>query len=382
DPQSTHDAHQLCLSNTQNAGHSNDVSGANNTKSPETASPVIQSPSPARGSPIGTHSTQSADLNTIFNTLKPFSGENEQYSLFITRFNSLVHTNPSIDTITKQNILISLLEGDAKDLITSDELSEGAYEELRTNLEKVYNRKNDRRKQLIESYRNLPFHQSDYEQMDKDVMKHVCLTNSLQKCQVSINDPFLIDTFVDKLPIRIMRSFIKQTRNSTPSFLEASTLVQTLISENRALDDAEQRKKNRTQLTEICTAEVNKLSISAKSPRNNESRHKQSRPPKPSKWRSAPCTFCQQNHPTNTCQIPAKEKRDSIMKQNLCLNCLRNDHLVSDCQSRFRCNTCNRKHHSVICQENEKLEKLDTLVNCVNTNENLKTFFRNNGVDL
>ncbi|EFP01133.1 hypothetical protein CRE_26932 [Caenorhabditis remanei] len=389
DPQSTRETHQLCPTSSHNGNKSkDDATLSNKAPSPESPSPLIQSPSPTHCSPISTQASYHTDLTTIFNTLKPFSGDTDHYSLFITRFNSLVHSNPSINTILKQNILISLLEGDSKDLITSDELSESAYEDLRANLERVYNRKTDRRKQLIENYRNLPFHQTDYIQMDKDVMKHVCLTNSLQKCQVAINDPFLIDTFVDKLPARIMRSFIKMTRHSTPSFLEAANLVQTLISENRAVDEAEQRKKNRTQVNEICMADINKLTeaqphrhyVNQNNQHNNNRSNTQTEgTPKLSKWKSAPCIFCHQDHASNTCTMPIKEKRDAITKQNRCLSCFRRNHKVTECPSSYTCITCSNKHHSSICPEKEKVE---TQVNCLTTNENIKQFFRSNGIDM
>ncbi|EFP00427.1 hypothetical protein CRE_21785 [Caenorhabditis remanei] len=316
--QSEHDTKQLSLNSPQVVKeHTETTKIPVGVESPTAPSPLIQSPSPTRWSPATHHGSFSTDISTILSTLKPFSGETDQYSLFITRFNSLVHNNPSIDIIMKQNMLISLLEGGAKDLITSDDLSEGTYEELRANLERVFNRKTDRRKQLIETYRNLPFHQTDYDQMEKDMMKHVCITNSLNKHQVSINDPFLIDSFVDKLPYNIMKSVITQIRNKTPSFLEVSTIVQTLISENRALDDAEQRKKNRTQITEVCTADINKISVRSHTPRHTGNQRKTPTTQQQSRWRSAPSSTYDPQGLLSPIGVASKSLMAKVWKEKL-----------------------------------------------------------------
>ncbi|EFO95129.1 hypothetical protein CRE_09001 [Caenorhabditis remanei] len=97
-----HNPKQLGICDSSNNKIRNEISkGSPTIKSPETPSPVIQSPSPLRGSPTINMGNYPTDINTIFNTLKPFSGDTDKYSLFITRFNSLVHSNPAIDTIMK-----------------------------------------------------------------------------------------------------------------------------------------------------------------------------------------------------------------------------------------------------------------------------------------
>ncbi|EFO91042.1 hypothetical protein CRE_15213 [Caenorhabditis remanei] len=375
------DTTQWCLSSQSTKAQNNSNSAQAKLKLPDYTEPMVQSPSPVRHSPTTPHGGYTADINTILNTLKPFSGAPEHYSLFITRFNSLVHNNPAIDIIMKQNILISLLEGESKELITSDDLSEWAYNDLRTNLEDVYNTKFDRRKQLIETYRDLPFHQTEFDQMNRDLMKHICTTNSLQKYGISINDPFLIDSFVDKLPSRIMQPVIKNIRNKTPSFMDVANLVRSLISEHRAVDEAEKRKKNRTQVNEVCTAEINKISTPSSAPARQNYRQNKGHHPTTtiSKWRSAPCTFCHKDHAACDCKLPPTEKRNSIMQQHLCYNCFRNTHTVKNCTSKFVCNRCHRKHHSAICPETDNG---DTPVNTIVTDENTKQFFRNNGVDI
>uniref|UniRef100_A0A1I7UCS2 CCHC-type domain-containing protein n=1 Tax=Caenorhabditis tropicalis TaxID=1561998 RepID=A0A1I7UCS2_9PELO len=216
---------------------------------PKSKSPQIESPSPHSFSPDFLRMTYPFDIASIIQTVKPFDGTVDSYSLFITRFDFLVHRNPNIDVIMKQNILIGLLEGDAKDLVTSSDLSEVAYSNLRENLEKVYNRQSDRQKQLINSFRTLQFHQTDFDQMDKDVMKHICVVNSLQKWKVAIDDPFLIGLFVEKLPSSIMKVVVRKARKREMGFMETASLIQELISEQRDVASAEQIKKESSGTT-------------------------------------------------------------------------------------------------------------------------------------
>uniref|UniRef100_A0A8R1E825 Uncharacterized protein n=1 Tax=Caenorhabditis japonica TaxID=281687 RepID=A0A8R1E825_CAEJA len=333
------------------------------------------------------------DIPTILSTIKPFNGNTEDYALFITRFNALVHHNPTIDDILKQNILISLLEGDSKELITSDQLSPESYADLRQNLEMVYNRTGDRKNQLLDNYRKLPFHQTDNDMMDKDVMKHVCLANSLERLQFSMDNTLVIKTFIEKLPSQIMRMVIKKNqRNShhSPSFMETVKLVRTLISENRSVEEAEKRRKETTQINEVCTAEVNKLSTTRDKIPHHHSDGKKSyghdqlaqRQPSPfATYRLAPCIFCAKDHESFKCTISTQEKVEAINKQkDICRNCLFRNHRTDKCKSRFACPTCKRKHHSSLCLEKSKM---DTLVNLLSstTSEELKTFFRTNGVE-
>ena len=62
------------------------------------------------------------------------------------------------------------------------------------------------------------------------------------------------------------------------------------------------------------------------------------------------CVFCKGPHPTHTCEsVTDHQKRLEIIKrENLCFNCLAH-HKISQCQSRFRCKKCKKKHHTTLC---------------------------------
>uniref|UniRef100_A0A1I7T7R8 BLOC-1-related complex subunit 5 n=1 Tax=Caenorhabditis tropicalis TaxID=1561998 RepID=A0A1I7T7R8_9PELO len=230
-------------------GDCNNPSGAVSlevTTRPVSPDPLITSPSPSptRISPGTPMFTRVGEIGAIARTIKPFDGSVNKYALFITRFNSLVHDNPQVDTVMKHNMLISLLEGDAANLISTDDLGEESYRILRQNLEETYNCKEGRQNQLLDEFSKLPFHQVDHDQMDKDLMRHICLANSLQRTGVSVDHASIINSFTVKLPSSILLELIRKVNERSLSFSEITHIVRKLIRQERILDMTNHSKKD------------------------------------------------------------------------------------------------------------------------------------------
>ncbi|XP_058446110.1 uncharacterized protein LOC131427162 [Malaya genurostris] len=64
------------------------------------------------------------------------------------------------------------------------------------------------------------------------------------------------------------------------------------------------------------------------------------------------CVACSNNHRLFECQdfpkMPIEKRLDLVNSNRLCSNCFRSDHFVKNCPSKFRCRTCNGKHHTII----------------------------------
>ena len=62
------------------------------------------------------------------------------------------------------------------------------------------------------------------------------------------------------------------------------------------------------------------------------------------------CLFCENSHKTLDCQQfkewSPEERHDAAVKSSLCLNCLRPDHTLDDCASKYTCRVCKKKHHT------------------------------------
>ena len=60
------------------------------------------------------------------------------------------------------------------------------------------------------------------------------------------------------------------------------------------------------------------------------------------------CQLSKDSHATQRCPLSTSEKKNIVLMNKLCLNCLRSGHRVSNCNVRGRCANCNRKHHIAI----------------------------------
>ena len=74
--------------------------------------------------------------------------------------------------------------------------------------------------------------------------------------------------------------------------------------------------------------------------------------PRDSQQKKLPeCPFCKRSHKANNCDVVVDPKqRLAIVKQdNLCFNCLA-QHKASQCNSRFTCRECKKRHHTSLCR--------------------------------
>ena len=64
------------------------------------------------------------------------------------------------------------------------------------------------------------------------------------------------------------------------------------------------------------------------------------------------CCYCQQSHSAVDCHVTDIEECRRILKTSgRCFNCLWKGHIAKKCCSSNRCQTCNRKHHLSICDQ-------------------------------
>lgn len=83
------------------------------------------------------------------------------------------------------------------------------------------------------------------------------------------------------------------------------------------------------------------------------------------------CKFCgRNNHVSKECKIyPNPEKRNARVRElKICINCLRNDHMISDCTSKFLCFNCKGKHHTLLCLKKKTEIPKSNLIQKSNSN--------------
>ena len=69
------------------------------------------------------------------------------------------------------------------------------------------------------------------------------------------------------------------------------------------------------------------------------------------------CVYCDENtHKGINCsKVKSHEERKKILaKKGLCFNCTGAQHRANDCKSKMRCQKCQRRHHTSICDQTEQ----------------------------
>ena len=82
-----------------------------------------------------------------------------------------------------------------------------------------------------------------------------------------------------------------------------------------------------------------------------------SRAPKP-----RGCVYCDSSeHKANECSkiTSVSERKQILAKRRLCFNCACGNHKASECASKIACKKCNKRHHTSICDSDEKPKNRD-----------------------
>jgi hypothetical protein len=77
------------------------------------------------------------------------------------------------------------------------------------------------------------------------------------------------------------------------------------------------------------------------------------------------CTFCKNDdHTIFQCneftKLNVQERNAQARNLKLCLNCLRTNHFVSNCQSKFKCRKCNQSHNMLLHKERQITQTNET----------------------
>ena len=74
------------------------------------------------------------------------------------------------------------------------------------------------------------------------------------------------------------------------------------------------------------------------------------------------CVFCgKRNHGSPQCwtakKLPLNDRKQAVLKANLCFRCLTSTHLAKDCKA--QCDKCNRGHHKTLCPSTGRDVKIE-----------------------
>lgn len=270
---------------------------------------------------------QGVKLPTI--NLPKFNGQYVKWLEFHDTFASLIHDNESLSDVQKFHYLRASLESDASDIIKSLQISAANYDIAWKLLCDRYTNK----KLLIQNHLSELFNLKDIKtesaaqlrELSDTVTKHLRSLDALQQ-PTDQWDRIIIYLVTSKLD--------RQTARDWESYK--------IVGELPSLEELKTFLSFRADMLD----NLNRFRVDTFKPQ---------KPKVVKSYTSSNCScyLCKGAHAIYNCDqflaLPIKERLDKVNSLKLCSNCLRNNHLSKDCNTRFQgCRKCKQKHNTLL----------------------------------
>ncbi|KAL0821359.1 hypothetical protein ABMA28_005948 [Loxostege sticticalis] len=266
-------------------------------------------------------------------SIPTFSGNYSEWPTFRDLFVSLVDKNSSLDNVQKLHYLKGQLSGEAEQLIRHTPITADNYDQCWDLLVKRYNNKrylaNCILKKLF-SQKRLNFESaSGLKELLDNTSECLSSLNNLG-VQVSTWDIIIIHIVTFKLDDESRKQWELHI-----SGVDSDTLP--------TLDQLKDFLENRFRALEFVDTKKSQHNVNQTNPKaflatNNGS--------------SIRCEFCREVHKLCFCKKFAKQdyesRREFVVKNRMCFNCLGGNHTVYECKSKNTCKICKKHHHSLL----------------------------------
>lgn len=172
--------------------------------------------------------------------------------------------------------------------------------------------------------------------------ENIALFNALH-----INDPgsFILFAMAFRcLPTSTRKLFESSNPSEFPSMTDLITFVQSRVSILEMAGDHQKRSNTRPQSTQHSNAFTKKIPVKSTTTSLIIS--------KTSCSKSDTCSHCRGKHVINECRKFASlsiDDRNKWARENsVCYTCLSTNHWANKCTSRLRCDTCSKRHHTLL----------------------------------
>ena len=330
---------------------------SNNTES--------QNRQPITPGPSSQNNEQPINLKLPALNLPSFSGSYEKWPGFSDTFKSSVHNDKRFTDCQRLVYLRSCLTDKAADKIESLETTDANYQVAWRILEKYYDDPVAVINNHIKSFFELPNCQnasaSSIGDMLNNVTKHYRALEALNKPFLEAFPIYAITSKLDYQTRVKWKEYIQGTFPTMEILLDFLHCREKVLETNKSMskDEKSERGVPRNDNT-------NRSGNRVRQANSNQNRAAstysiQTRPF---------CHICKNSHFTQNCEQLVKatipERLDIVKNLNLCYNCLRSNHSVNECNA-STCKTCNKKHHTLLHQDNNTQRKQVNFANLHNT---------------
>ncbi|KAG8187959.1 hypothetical protein JTE90_025730 [Oedothorax gibbosus] len=283
-----------------------------------------------------------------------FSGKYEEFASFKDLFTCMIHDNSSLNPCQKLYYLKTHLSHEAEQLVKNYPVTENNYDVVWAALLERYENK---RVLINHELKTILFQPRIH---IETVANLKSLIDNTQRCILSLKnlnlpvahwDQILVFVIVQKLPINCAQKWEQaqstKPESELPTFDE---LITFLTARFRALEA-------------VPTSTRSNPKLDTQNPSTRRAHHT---------IKSETCSLCNQPHQMSQCRefktFPDSEKVKIVNEKKLCFNCLSSRHQVRQCQSKFSCFKCKKRHHS---QLHDAISKTATQPNYEDNLKNL-----------
>lgn len=300
--------------------------------------------------------TPSLDIRLPPLTLPSFSGDYSDWTSFLDIFSSSVNANTNLSDSQKLQYLKSSLKGEALSLIQHFAITNANYGEAWEKLKARFGKQ----KQIIHSHIQKFLDQPAITSLSSANIRQLTNTSdevirALKAIQCNSRDPWLIYIMLSK-----MDNDSKQLWFRTSVKAECPTLEEFFEFLEERCDALESFNpiplSNKRNVPSIKSHHSSTSATSSRPYSSSYSNHK------PSTSRNntvhnnqssnSKCIVCSNAHPLHQCPSfkgwHMASRRDFVKNNNLCFNCMFRSHSVTDCKAKNSCQTCNKRHHTLL----------------------------------
>ena len=266
-------------------------------------------------------------------SIQKFSGSYYEWTTFYDLFRTMIHERQNLSNVQKMHYLKSYLNGEALKLIDHLQISDANYN---TAWELLLNRYQNIRLLVSSQISRLmtqPRIQTESSAAIKSLLDNTKeVLQSLSNLNIDITswDPMIIYIITQRMDSETHRLW-EQSLADPKTLSTFADMTKFLETRFQSLDM------------------INSLDSINQLTRNNSNNYTFSNKSK----KSIACAYCSSNmHTIFRCnkfiQMSEYDRLKWAQRTSKCTNCFRSDHHVYECNSKSRCNICNKNHHTLL----------------------------------